>query len=105
MEEKFVLIIKETGRNSLKEEAAMFNRIEKDFESLEDVKNFIVERYGKMPSRKAKVYVDTKDGKSRQVGFCHSYWNKDWSHNMPSWYQTDWVEVIKIKEDFERIII
>lgn len=86
------LIISETGRGSLKDEPSLFNKICECFETKEELKQYLIDRYGKMPNGKHKVYVDKKSGGAEQVGFLHSFWNKDWSHNTPSWYQTDWIE-------------
>jgi len=89
----FKLIINETGRNSLKEEASLFNTIDESFIELEELKNYLVVRYGKIPKGKNKIYQDNKEGKSQEVGFLHSFWNRDISHNSKNWYQTDWIEV------------
>ena len=86
----------ETGRNCLRDEPSIFNNVHERFNSLEDVKEFFIEKYGKMPKGRNKVYVDNTDGSSQEIGFVHSFWNKDWSHNSKSWFQTDWVCVNKL---------
>lgn len=83
--------ITETGRNSLKENASTFNREEKILNGVEDVKAYLIDRYGKMPKGKNKIYRDKKDGTTLEVGFLYSYWNDDCSHNSKKWYQTDWI--------------
>ena len=83
--------ITETGRNSLKENASTFNHEEKILNSVEDVKAYLIERYGKIPNGKNKIYRHKKDGSVVEVGFLHSYWNDDCSHNAKKWYQTDWI--------------
>ena len=96
---KYIKIqIVETGRNSLKEQPSIFNSFEKCFKNKKEAKKYLVEHYGKMPRAKTKVYRDTKDG-PKEVGFTHSFWNKDVSHNSPNWFQTDWITVLEVIED------
>ena len=90
--------IDETGRNSLKDKSTFFNSLVKKVTSLEDVKEFLIDHYGTMPGKKHKIYVDDKNGKSKEVGFLHSYWNQDISHMSKKWYQTDWVTVTEVEE-------
>ena len=90
------LTITETARNTLKEDPRIFNVFKETFSSVSEIRDFIVDRYGKIP--KGKVYRDMKNGKSRHVGYIYSFWNKDISHNSKSWYQTDWIEITAVKE-------
>jgi hypothetical protein len=90
--------IDETGRNSPKDQAQRFNVIEECVNSLEDVKIFLINQYGKIPGKKNKIYIDDKNGKSKEVGFLHSFWNKDCSHNSKKWFQTDWITITEIHE-------
>ena len=92
----YQLIINETGRNSLKEKATHFNILQKTFENLPELKDYLVERYGKMPKGKGKIYRDIKDGKAQEIGFLHSFWNNDISHNSKAWFQTDWIEILEV---------
>ena len=94
----FKLHISETGRSSLKECDCLFNEIEQKFETLKEVSKYLIERYGKMPSMKRKIHIDTVNGESEVVGFTHSYWNRDISHNSNLWYQTDWVTITEVDE-------
>ncbi len=97
----YKLIIDETGADSPKnslEHSTRFNVIEESFYSLDDLKEYLVDRYGKMPSKKRKIYIDTKDGVSKEVGFLHSFWNKDISHDSKNWYQTDWICITSVEE-------
>jgi hypothetical protein len=87
----YQLTIDETGRNSLKTKPQFFNAIVKDFGSIIDIENFISDRYGKIPKGKNKIYRDGENGRSQEVGFMHSFWNRDISHNSKAWYQTDWI--------------
>ena len=86
----FELEITETGRGSLKEEPSTFNRITESFLSLNELKEYLIERYGKMPNGKKKVYTGPS-GASKVIGFLHSFWNQDISHMSAKWYQTDWI--------------
>jgi hypothetical protein len=95
----FKVHISETSRNSTKDSPDLFNVINETFETLAECELYITDRYGKMPSKRNKVYRDTKDGKSEIIGFLHSYWNTDWSHNAAKWLQTDWITITKVSEE------
>ena len=90
------ITITETGRDTLKDEPKIFNEFSLTFGSLDEIKEYIIDKYGKIP--KSKVYVDDKNGISRQVGYHYSFWNKDVSHGSKSWYQTDWIEITEVTE-------
>jgi hypothetical protein len=94
----YKLVISETGRNFLKEEPHIFNEIIEMFSKKEDIDLYLLDRYGKKPNGRKKIYVDTKDGKPKVVGFLHSFWNQDVSHNSKKWYQTDWICVSEVNE-------
>ena len=85
------LRIDETGRGNFKDEPRLFNTISESFESIKELKDHLIERYGKLPHGKNKVHIDTTDGKTLTVGFLHSFWNQDISHISDKWYQTDWI--------------
>ena len=65
------------------------------FEENSEFIQYLINRYGKLPHGKNKIYMDDKDGNSIEVGFIHSLWNKDWSHNTKPWFQQDWIEFWK----------
>ncbi len=101
----YKILISETGRNSLKEEATLFNVVEEVFATLDKVKEFLIERYGKLPCSKSReIYRDIVNASKKvtgsvEVGFAYSYWNKDISHISKSWYyQTDWIEITSVVE-------
>jgi len=99
--------IVETGRSTLKSSSEEFNTIVETKNSITDVKEYLKERYNKIPKRKISntIYkIDLKQS-AIPIGFTYSFWNKDISHNTKSWYQTDWITIIKIKEEVERILI
>ena len=94
----YEVVISETGRSSLKEEPQCFNQTKEVFKTVEEIKAFLKDRYGKIPKIKEnnKIYV-TKKGETYMVGFTYSYWNKDVSHNSKAWYQTDWITIDEIR--------
>lgn len=67
-----------------------FNVIRESFPTKEKLVEYIIDRYGRMPNGRNKVYQDTED-KPIVVGFLHSFWNRDISHASKNWYQTDWI--------------
>lgn len=91
------LTIAETGRGNLKEKPQTFNEIIETFLTMGDTEDYLVERYGKLPKGRNKIYMDTSKG-PQVIGFLHSFWNKDWSHNSKSWYQTDWITLTEVTE-------
>ena len=91
----YQLQITETGSNCPKghlENASIFNDILENFNTVDEAKEYLIDRYGKMPNGKKKIYIDTDNG-VEAVGFLHSFWNKDWSHNTKNWFQTDWISL------------
>ena len=91
--------IDETARSSPKSrDSEIFNQEKVTFETKSEAKNYLLERYGKIPNRN-KIYIDNvKSGKSEEVGFAHSFWNRDISHNSKNWFQTDWVSVKEVEK-------
>jgi len=95
MKSQFVLAITETGRENLKVPPQSFNLILKEFETKEKLKEYLIERYGKIPKGRKKIYRDRENTMglvTDEVGFLHSFWSQDISHNSKKWYQTDWIE-------------
>jgi len=77
-----------------KENYGTFDTETKNFDSLKDAKDFLKEEYG--TCKRSKMYVDTKDGTSKHIGYIYGFKNKDWSHNSESWLQQDWVDFSKV---------
>jgi hypothetical protein len=98
------LRIVETGRGSLKEEPLTFNEEVVELPDIQAVKEALIDRYGHIPKGKRKVYIDDLDGKAKEIGFLHSFWNRDISHNSKPWYQTDWVSACEIERKPVKII-
>jgi len=84
------ILISETGASNTRERKSLFNTERITVREAGEIKKILTDRYGKMPGMKNKVYVD-RDGKSVPVGFLHSFWNRDISHNSAPWHQTDWI--------------
>jgi hypothetical protein len=91
----YKLRITETGRNSTRDESTMFNIVNDEFETIEECRNAIIDRYGKMPNKRRKIYIGPNNNPT-VIGFLHSFWNSDISHNSKPWFQTDWIEVYEI---------
>lgn len=91
---KFEVEITETGKTPFSsEEYNTFNRETKVFDTLEQAREFINERY--KGHKKVKMYQDTKNGKSCHSGWIYCFKNKDISHNSREWLQQDWVQIRK----------
>ena len=108
----YQILISETSRScpAKREENHIFNEVEKKFETYKEAKEFLIEKYGKNPfsskrNRQEKgIFIDTKEG-TKQIGIHYSFWNKDWSHNSKSWWQTDWIELHKVCESREPLFV
>lgn len=92
------IVVTETGRNAPGKPSQIFNEEVRHFTTIGEVKEFLIDRYGKLPRARKKIYRDTKDGKTLEVGFLHSFWNKDISHDSKPWFQTDWIAFTEIEE-------
>jgi len=92
------IMVQSTGRNSLRGPSRLFNIDHETVIDAKEAQEFLVERYGKMPGGKNKIYVDDKDGNTKVIGFTHSFWNSDISHNSKPWYQTDWIVAVTVVE-------
>ena len=97
----YELSITETARNAPQldiDENRVFNKTVESFQTVEQVNEFLEDRYNKIPTGKNKIYRDQKNSEPKVVGFLHSFWNKDWSHNSKSWWQTDWITINKVNK-------
>ena len=99
IKEYIELKITEMGRNNLKGESSVFNQIEECFDSKNEVKESLQERYGHIPKGKNKIYIDDGAGNPFVIGFTHSFWNQDISHNSKKWFQTDWITITEVKRN------
>jgi hypothetical protein len=96
----FRVITTQTGRNNMRASPSIFNEESKVFRNAKQVKTYLKETYGN--KRGKPMYVDTKKGKTLQVGKIFGFWNSDISHNSPKWFQEDWVEVRKEKYTYPK---
>jgi hypothetical protein len=94
----YKIIIDETGHNNMKEKPTIFNTIIEKRHTLKEISQYIIDRYGKMPNQRNKIYINTSINKSKIIGFTHSFWNQDISHNSKKWFQTDWICITKVNE-------
>lgn len=92
------ITIESVGRNSLRETGNLFNVSRETVLDIKEAQEFLVDRYGKMPGGKNKVYMDDEDGNAKVMGFTHSFWSSDISHNSKPWYQTDWITAVEVEE-------
>ncbi len=79
------------SKEPLGEGWSTFDREEKKFTTIQEVKTFLREQYRKC--KREKIYRDDSES-GHHVGYCYHFKNSDMSH-LPgaSWYQQDWVEV------------
>jgi hypothetical protein len=103
MAQSFELEISETGCNSPKDEPRFFNSIHKSFKTIDELKTFMVERYGRIPGGKRKIYRDHKDGQSIEVGFIHSYWVDNYDKPHHKYFQSDWIEFFEQQTEISYI--
>lgn len=68
------------------------------FKDMDDLKEFLIDRYGKIPNGRNKVYVDKTDGSIQEVGFTHSYWRDHEYSGEKSTFVTDWVSIMDVTE-------
>lgn len=107
----YELKIIHTGRSAPQvdlEEDRMFDKTIETFESLDELTDYIEQRYGKnllekKPDR--KIFINTDSETVVPIGRLYSFWNKDISHNSKSWWQTDWIEVAKVGETREFLFV
>jgi hypothetical protein len=79
-----------------KDEWRSFNQQKKRFATLEEAHIWIKETYGK--AKRVPMYVDTKTGVARKVGYVIGFRNADLSHYpVEKWIQQDWIEFMEVK--------
>lgn len=66
------------------------------FANLAEFDEWLDQTYGK--SKRAPMYVDTKDGKTIRCGYVIGFRNADWSHYpVDKWIQQDWLHISESK--------
>ena len=64
---------------------------------MKEAKDWLKDNYGK--AKRVPMYVDTKDGKTKKVGYVIGFRNADYSHSpVYKWIQQDWVSFNEVKE-------
>ena len=97
------VIVNKTAKTPYKkEDYQMFDSEKKEFETLDEVKEYLSQYKG---LKREKMYIDTKNGTSKHVGCIYTFRNSDISHNSEEWLERDWVEVQEVDEYFKRIFI
>ena len=94
----FEAIIDETAADRPGLDARRFNQLCLKAPSLEGLIDALKERYGVKSLRISPtngVYIDTKDGETRRIGFTRSFWNRDDGHGK-AWWQCDWITFRKV---------
>ena len=125
-QEFYEIDIEETGVNSPKAipnngYGYCFNKISKRFSTLEEAREYLKERYGKLPKGEERFFINknagsrffiNKDAESRffnnndaESGFQYSFWNQDISHGSKKWFQTDFISVSKVRMENSRSLI
>ena len=91
------LYITMTGKSfSPKDKFTIFGDDKKRFEDMAKAKAWIKEFYGN--KKRSPIYVDTKDGQTKKVGYVIGFRNADWSHApVQHWIQQDWIEFRECK--------
>jgi len=87
-----------TGRSYRKDdEYSIFDHFSKTFETLIEVKKYLVKRYGQC--KKQKMYRDNPNGEAYHAGWLYCFNSSDISHvPVNKWRQQDWVEVTRVNE-------
>jgi len=85
-----------------KDNYSTFDYEVKEFKSLDEVNEYLSIYKG---MKRQKMYVDTKNGEARHVGYIYTFRNSDISHASDEWLQQDWIEIQEVDEYFKRVLI
>ena len=93
------LEIAETSRDCPGDEDSyyVYDIIEK-FNTMDELKDYLIDRYDRIPNGRRKVYQDLPDGSYHETGFLHSYWNPPGCRGDKSVFMTDWIMVSDVTE-------
>jgi hypothetical protein len=89
--------ISETIRTGPNKEPELFKKFKVVLEGIEEIRKYLITRYGYLPRGVNKVFRDREDGTSEVVGFLHSYWIKPYN-DIRNYRQTDWIEITEVTE-------
>ena len=102
MNEYYEIHVSETGAALFSADYCRMDDIKETFPTREDALAWIKERYGK--ARRSRMYCDTTDGESKEIGWIYRFRDSDWSH-MPVklWNRMDWVSLFKCQCEIAEI--
>ena len=92
--------ITKTNRKTMKEKPEIFDAESHQFDTIEEIEKYLKEEY---PNLKGKPIYKIINNKSVQIGKKYSFWNQDISHMNSKYYQEDFVEILKIEENWIRL--
>lgn len=72
--------------------------ITETFDTDDDLREYIIDRYGRVPRGHNKVYVDQPDGSVLEIGIVHTYWAAPEYSGDNSVYRTDWIMITDVVE-------
>lgn len=92
----YKITIESTGRNKLREKPHLFNTTVKTFETIRHIKEYFIDRYGKVPSGSNKIYHNYEE-----IGLMYSFWTstiyEGWtSAKVKKWYQSDFIYIEEV---------
>lgn len=96
----FKIKINETVKDPSTKEVHSINQFSEAVGTIEDVEEYLVDRYGHLPGGVNKIFRDRENGKADVVGFTHSWVMGSLnSYYSTTYRQTDWVEITEVTEN------
>ena len=92
------LDITETERANPNAQAYHRYAFTETFKDMNGLKEYLIDRYGKIPGGRRKIYIDKSDGSTHEIGFIHSFWRDPEYRGGKSAYQTDWLSIVDVTE-------
>ena len=92
------LDITETERSSPNTDSYYRYKFDERFHNVEELKEYLIDKYGAVPGGRRKIYMDDTDGNSHVVGFLHSYWRDSAYPGDNMRFQTDWISITDVTE-------
>ena len=98
----FKLKIEQVTRTRPQDEAwGTWERENRKFSNIDDLREYIIDVYGKIPFLKGnEVYRDTKEG-VEHIGYHYSFWEYSCDRSLPpdhKYFATDWITIYEVKE-------
>jgi len=87
------------SRNNTRAQSYIFDTTEKTKSTLAEVKQYIIDNYGKIPRN--KIYIDGAAGQAVQTGYIVSFWvDRDYrDEDHKKYLQTDWISIRHITSE------